>query len=73
MLDQTNLESLLNDPSLLVTKGYVAGKYLQPLSETPTESILVPQETSIDFEILPVHLAENRTNITRRRDGADGT
>ncbi|MGD8256384.1 MAG: SH3 domain-containing protein [Desulfobacterales bacterium] len=50
-------------------EGYVAGKYLQPLSETPTESILVPQETSIDFEILPVHLAENRTNITRRRDG----
>ena len=50
-------------------EGYVAGKYLQPLLETPTESTLVPQETSIDFEILPVHLAENRTNITRRRDG----
>ena len=27
MLDHTNLESLLNDPSLLVTKGYVAGKW----------------------------------------------
>ena len=27
MLDQTNLESLLKDPSLLVTKGYLGGKW----------------------------------------------
>ena len=50
-------------------EGYVSGKYLQPLAEAPTELTLVPQETSIDFEISPVHMTENRTNITRRRDG----
>ena len=50
-------------------EGYVAGKYLQPLSEALTETTLAPQEASIDFEIPPVHLRENQTNITRRRDG----
>jgi predicted chitinase len=50
-------------------EGYVFGKYLQPLAEAPTELTLVPQEASIDFEISPVHMTENQTNITRRRDG----
>ena len=52
-----------------VKAGYVSGKYLQPLTEEPAEPTLVPQETSIDFEISPVHLKPNRTDITRRRDG----
>ena len=50
-------------------EGYVAGKYLQPLSDALTETTLGPQEALIDFEIPPVHLRENQTNITRRRDG----
>ena len=52
-----------------IVEGFVAAKYLQPLADVPTETTLVPQEASIDFEIPPVHLAENRTDITRRRDG----
>jgi predicted chitinase len=50
-------------------EGYVAGKYLQPLEHAPAEPTPVPQEATIDFEIHPVHLAENRTDITRRRNG----
>lgn len=50
-------------------EGYVAGKYLQPLAEAPTEPIFAPQEASIEFEIPPVHLMENRTDVTRGRDG----
>ena len=52
-----------------IKEGYVAGKYLQPLAQVPAETTMVPQEASIDFEIPAVHLAENRTDITRRRDG----
>ena len=50
-------------------EGFVSAKYLQPLADVPTEATLVPQEALIDFEIPPVHLTENRTDITRRRDG----
>jgi hypothetical protein len=50
-------------------EGYVAATYLRPLAEIPTEATLVPQEASLDFEIPPVHMTENRTTITRRRDG----
>ena len=50
-------------------EGYVTGKYLQPIAEAPTEATFAPQETSIDFEIPPAHMTENRNNITRRRDG----
>ncbi len=50
-------------------EGYVSGKYLQPLGDAPTRPTIVPQEDSIDFEIPPVHMTENRTDITRGRDG----
>jgi predicted chitinase len=52
-----------------IVEGFVAGKYLQPLAQAPTDLTLVSQEASIDFEIPHVHMAENRTDITRRRDG----
>jgi predicted chitinase len=52
-----------------VKEGYVSIKFLQPLTGEPTDATLVPQESSIDFDISFVHLKQNRTDITRRRDG----
>ena len=51
-----------------VTEGYASGKFLQPLAEVPAETILVPQESIIDFEIPAVHLKQNKADVTRRQE-----
>ena len=51
-----------------VFEGFVAGQYLKkipPKSPSP----LPPPAPKDDFKIRPVHLAENRRDITRLRDG----
>ena len=64
--DWANVRAVLNGQ---IVEGYVASKYLQPLAEVPTEPTSVYQENSINFEIPSVHLEENRSDITRFRDG----
>ena len=51
-----------------VFEGFVAGQYLAKIPPKPPLPSL-PPVPKVDFQILPVHMTENRRSITRLRDG----
>ena len=60
MLDHmTNLQSLLKDPSLLATQGYLAGEWVDGEGGATVWGKLLPAKVSICKQYLPIGLAQD--------------
>ena len=62
MLDQTNLASLLNDPTLLTGKGYIAGEWVDA-DDGKTFPVTNPARGDVLIEVADMGVSETRRAI----------